>query len=87
MRVDRSVQREDSTRRGRRKRLNAPAWITDELVACTLKTWQPYYSRQLTRSDAIDILMAAGNLIDYLEASDEQAVYGIGPSIEPRAGA
>lgn len=87
MRDDRSVQREDPTRRGRRKRSNAPAWITDELVACTLKTWQPFYSRQLTRSDAIEILLAAGNLIDYLETSDEQAVPGIGPSIEPRAGA
>ena len=87
MRDDRSVQRGDATRRGRRKRLNAPTWITDDLVACTLKTWQPFYSKQLTRSDAIEMLLAAGNLIDYLEPSDEQAIPGTGPSLKSRAGA
>ena len=87
MRVAQSVQSGDSARLRRRKQLNAPAWITDELVADTLKTWQPFYSRRLTRDDAIEMLLAVGNLIDCLECSDDQAVPGSGPSFKSRAGA
>ena len=87
MHVARSVQSGNSIRQRRRERLNAPAWITDELVECTLKTWQPFYKRRLTRGDAVEMLLAAGSLIDYLESSDEKAVPGTGPSLKSRAGA
>ncbi len=87
MRVARSVQSGDCDRHRRRKRLNAPAWITDELIADTLKTWQPYYSRRLRRDDAIEMLLAVGNLIDCLECVDDQAVSGSGPSLKSRTGA
>jgi len=87
MRVDRSVQRGNAGRKQKRSQLNAPPWITDELVADTLKTWQPFYARRLTRNDAIEMLLAAGNLIDCLDCSDDQAVPGAGPSLKSRAGA
>jgi hypothetical protein len=87
MRVARSVQSVDSACRRRRKRMDAPAWITDELVADTLRTWQSFYSRRLTRHDAIEMLLAVGNLIDCLECVDDQAVPGSGPSLKSRTGA
>ena len=87
MHVARSVQSGNFVRQRRRKRLNAPAWITDDLVAYTLKTWQPFYKKRLTRSDAIEMLLAAGNLIDCLDDRDDQAVSGPSPSLKSRAGA
>ena len=84
---DRSVEHGDATRRGRRARFSAPAWIADDLIASTLKTWQPFYKKRLTRSDAIEMLLAAGNLIDCLEPDDEQALPGAGPRLKSRAGA
>ena len=45
---------------------SAPAWATPELLADTLETWQPYYSRELTVADALDILLSVSRLIDAL---------------------
>jgi hypothetical protein len=45
----------------------APPWITAELIADTLETWQPYYSDPLTANDALEILLSVGHLIDALE--------------------
>ena len=49
----------------------APAWITDELMEDTRKTWQPYYAELLTDTDLLEILLDVGRLFDALEVSDE----------------
>ena len=46
-----------------------PDWITPELVAETLETWQPYYAEALTAADAVGILRAVGGLADSLSGS------------------
>ena len=39
-----------------------PSWITPELIADTVRTWQRYYTKPLTANDAVGILMGVGNL-------------------------
>lgn len=43
-----------------------PAWITPELVALTLRVWQPRYAVPLTVNDAIDMLGAVSRLLGAL---------------------
>ena len=43
-----------------------PAWITADLIAETLRAWQPYYAEPLTPEDAIGILLNVGNLFGAL---------------------
>ena len=43
-----------------------PAWITPELVADTLRVWQPYYKEKLTTADAVEIMMNVSRLYDVL---------------------
>ena len=43
-----------------------PAWITADLIAETLRVWQPYYAQPLTPEDAIGILLNVGNLFGVL---------------------
>lgn len=54
------------------KRLRAPTWIDDELIADTISTWQPYYDTPLTEQDAIEMLVNVGRLIETLEADDAE---------------
>lgn len=44
----------------------APVWITPELVALTLKTWQPYYTTPLSSDDAVIMIQSAGQLFGLL---------------------
>ena len=46
--------------------LGAPAWVSPELLADTIETWQPYYADTLTDSDSLEILLAISRLIDAL---------------------
>ena len=46
----------------------APRWVTPELLADTLRVWQPYYGN-LTSQDALTIIMNVGNLFDVLRRS------------------
>lgn len=53
----------DGTRNDRGAgRLDAPAWVTEKLIALTLKVWQPYYDTPLTRHDAITMVLNVGQL-------------------------
>jgi hypothetical protein len=45
---------------------DAPRWITPELIAQTLETWQPYYAEPLTPEDAVAIIKNVGRLVDVL---------------------
>jgi hypothetical protein len=51
-------------------RAGLPHWITGALIEETCKTWQPYYSQDLTENDAIEILQTMGRLIDWLEVDN-----------------
>jgi len=42
------------------------AWITDEAVEDTRRVWSPYYGRELTENEAVEILMNVKNLADVL---------------------
>lgn len=44
----------------------APAWITADLIADTIATWQPYYADPLTLEDALAILLSVGRFLDVL---------------------
>lgn len=44
-----------------------PSWITQELIAETLETWQPYYNHSLTPNDAIEMLRNVGRLFEAFE--------------------
>ena len=46
----------------------APPWVTPELVADTLRVWQPYYGN-LTSEDALGIILNVGNLFDVLRSN------------------
>ncbi len=47
----------------------APSWVTAELIAQTVETWQPYYRQVLTAQDALDILLGVGRLFDILQGA------------------
>ena len=65
---------------------DTPPWITADLIAHTIKTWQPFYRQPLTREDAVEILVTVGNLVDALGESDGKEVCSAGPRVQPRAG-
>ena len=44
----------------------APTWVTPELIAKTLKTWQPYYAEPLTPEDALVMILRVSSLFDLL---------------------
>ena len=55
----------------------SPVWVTPDLIARTVATWQPHYSEPLTPEVALEILLAAGRLLDALvEDVDEEALSG-----------
>ena len=43
-----------------------PAWVTPELIALTLKTWQPYYEAPLTPDDACAMILNVSELFAVL---------------------
>ena len=45
----------------------ASRWVTPELIADTIATWQPYYDDPLTVEDAVQILLSVAQLVDVLE--------------------
>ncbi len=63
--VDRRVD-PDAATAARAVPAGLPAWITADLIAETLRVWQPYYSEPLTAKDAIGILLNVGNLFAVL---------------------
>ncbi len=54
-----------------------PAWISPELLAETLRTWQPYYQQPLTPEEAIAIIRNVGRLVDVLAGgTDDETLRG-----------
>lgn len=44
----------------------APAWVTEELIQDTLDTWQSHFQKTLTPEDALEMLVDATNLMEFL---------------------
>ena len=75
--VDRRVDPDAATARA--VPVGLPAWITADLIAETLRVWQPYYSEPLTAKDAIGILLNVGNLFGVLSGVNKhETVCSIG---------
>lgn len=47
-----------------------PDWITFELTAETIETWQPYYDKLLTAEDAIDMIVSVSQLFEELRSEN-----------------
>ncbi len=66
----------------------APAWVTPELIALTLKTWQPYYQTLLTPEDACAMILTASELFAVLSrGTHRETVRRLGTGQQPRTGA
>ena len=70
--VDRRVD-SDAATAARGVPAGLPDWITADLIAETLRVWQPYYSEPLTPEDAIGILLNVGGLFTALSGGDHAA--------------
>jgi hypothetical protein len=46
-----------------------PSWITPELIALTIKVWQPYYASPLSSDDAVTMILGVGRLFGVLSRS------------------
>jgi hypothetical protein len=44
----------------------APAWVTEALIQDTLDTWQSHFEKTLTPEDALEMLIDATNLMEFL---------------------
>ncbi len=55
----------------------APEWVTAELIADTVETWQPYYAADLTDDKSVAILQSVARLAQLLSV-DSKGGYGDG---------
>ena len=64
-----------------------PSWITPELIADTIRTWQRYYTEPLTAKDAVGILVSVGNLFASLSGvSSHETLRRTGTGQQSRTG-
>jgi hypothetical protein len=49
----------------------APSWVTSELIAKTLRVWQPYYSERLTEEEALAMILNVAGLREVLSQGAE----------------
>jgi len=45
-----------------------PDWITAELIAQTIRVWQPYYAAVLTPEEAVTMIQSVGRLFGSLSS-------------------
>lgn len=45
-----------------------PEWITRELIAETIRVWQPYYKEVLTPEEAVTMIQSVGRLYQALSS-------------------
>jgi len=45
-----------------------PDWITAELIAATIRVWQPYYAATLTPEEAVTMILVVGRLFEALSS-------------------
>ena len=44
----------------------SPAWVTEEMIADTIRVWQPYRKEKITEVEALEMLMNVSRLFDAL---------------------
>ncbi len=65
----------------------APAWVTPELIALTLRTWQPYYEAPLTPEDACAMILTFSELFAVLSrGAHRETVRRLGTGQQSRTG-
>lgn len=83
-RIDDAANSSESARHEVHVPPGAPSWITADLIAKTLKVWQPYYSQELIPEDALDMILNVGRIVQVLQrGGDDEAVRSAGPSEQP----
>jgi hypothetical protein len=64
--------------------VGAPPWVTPDLIAHTLRVWQPFYRNQLISEDALEIIMNVGRMAGILSCGDShEAIRRIGSGEQP----
>lgn len=48
----------------------APAWVTADLIARTIRVWQRYYDVQLTMEDALAMILNVAGLVEVIAQGD-----------------
>ena len=62
----------------------APSWVTPELIAHTLRVWQPYYREQLIPEDALDMILSVGRIVEVVQrGGGHETVCCPGPGQQP----
>lgn len=62
----------------------APPWVTPELIAHTLRVWQPFYQAQLIPEDALEIIMSVGRITELLASADgNEAICSVSKGQQP----
>jgi hypothetical protein len=59
----------------------SPPWVTEEMIADTIRVWQPHYKEQLTEEDALEMLLNIVHLFDALGLTGTADI----PSPQPEA--
>ena len=49
-----------------------PRWVTRELIATTLKTWQPYYTEELSPDDALEMILNVGRMTELVNQMERR---------------
>lgn len=61
-----------------------PSWITPELVAMTLKVWQPFYTIALSVEEAVAIILSVGRLFRVFSGgTSNETLCRTGPCQQP----
>jgi hypothetical protein len=45
----------------------SPPWVTNKLIADTIRVWQPHYKKKITEEDALEILINVCQLSNNLD--------------------
>lgn len=64
-----SRRTENVSRESTRVPPGAPRWVTPDLIAATIRTWQPYYKKPLTKDDALAMILNVARLLDAVQES------------------
>lgn len=62
----------------------APAWVTADLIARTIRVWQRYYPTPLTVDDALAMILNVAGLIEVFSQGDRhEAIRCLGSGEQP----
>ena len=56
---------------GLRLPAGAPAWVTPDMIALTVETWQPHYREEITEDIALEMLLTGDPIGSQAQSLDE----------------